>query len=105
MTKSTPSAIVASLGFAETIDVRGRVSIADLFAKSKSRTGVYLLEFANQTFYIGQAVEVCRRFAQHYANVGDIIGFTFLPIGAGILDETERDLIRSAEVAGLPLTN
>lgn len=105
ITKLTRSAIIASLGFPETVDVRGRLSLADLFAKSKSRTGIYLLEFANQTFYIGQAVEVCRRFAQHCANVGEIVGFTFLPIRAAALDETERGLIRSAEAAGLPLTN
>lgn len=104
MAKGSDS-IISALGFSLPVDVRGRLSIADLFAKSKTRTGIYLLEFANNTFYIGQAKEVCRRFAQHCASVGDISRFTFLPVKLNILDETERKLIRSAESAGLPLTN
>lgn len=64
-----------------------------------------MLAFTNHTFYIGLAKEVCRRFAQHSANVGDISGFTFQPHPLDALDEAERRLIRSAESAGLPITN
>ena len=105
MMNKSHQAIIAALGFAPIIDVRGRLSIADLFGKLKSRTGVYLLAFGNQTYYLGQAGEVCRRFVQHCSNVGGIIGFTFKPGRIAKLDDIERSLIRSAESAGLPITN
>lgn len=97
--------ITRTLGFPQPVDVRGRLSIADLFPRSKRRTGIYLLVFANDTFYIGQAVDVCRRFAQHRASVGDIAAFSFRAVRCPSLDSVERDLIQSAEAAALPLTN
>jgi hypothetical protein len=105
MQQSAHSEIIALLGFGEQIDVRGRLSVADLFSQSKSRSGVYLLRFESGAYYIGQAIEVCRRFAQHRVSVGDIVGFAFMPVRQDTLDSTERALIQNAEMAGLPLTN
>lgn len=99
------SDLIAKLGFKPPTDVRGRLSIADLFPKSRSRTGIYLLQFANGNFYIGQAVDACRRFAQHRIAVGDITGYSFQPASRKSLDAVERDLIHTAERSGLPLTN
>jgi hypothetical protein len=96
---------MAELGFPALTDVRGRLSIADLFPARKSRTGVYLLAFDDLTFYIGQAREVCRRFVQHRNALGRISGFSFLPVAGARLDQTERELIHAAESASLPITN
>jgi hypothetical protein len=97
--------LIASLGFDPPQDVRGRLSVADLFPVSKGRTGVYLLAFDDGTFYVGQATDVCRRFAQHRDSVGGIVGLTFRAVRKSALDETERGLIRAAEATGLPITN
>ena len=57
--------MITELGFPAPTDVRGRRSIADLLPKSRDRRGIYLLEFSDGTFYIGQALNVVRRFGQH----------------------------------------
>ena len=99
--------IIEELGFeaAAGHEVRGRVSIADLFPKSKNRCGIYLLQFSDGTFYIGQAVDAVRRFAQHRKNYDTITQYWFQSITKLQLDAVEQRLIRRAEQAGLLLTN
>lgn len=99
--------IIDSLGFQAEAghDVIGRVSIADRFPASKSRCGIYLLQFSDGTFYIGQAIDAVRRFAQHRKNYDTIVRHWFQPVAKGQLDQVEQRLIRQAEAAGLLLTN
>ena len=97
--------LIARLGFPSLHNVSGRHSIAELIGKSKNRCGIYLLHFDSGTYYIGQAVDVVRRFGQHRKMHLDIIGFSFLPASKATLDEQERLLIQTAEINGLPLTN
>lgn len=99
------SKTIKRLGFAALTDVRGRPSIADLIPPSKRKPGVYLLEFENGSFYLGQAVDPVRRFAQHRMNVGGIVGYSFSACRRQELDEIEQATIRKAEARGLPLTN
>ncbi|MCR5888321.1 GIY-YIG nuclease family protein [Hymenobacter sp. J193] len=100
------SQIIETLGFsAAGTMVTGRVSIADLFPKSRKRCGIYLLQFRDGTFYIGQAVDAVRRFAQHRKNYDTIEGYWFQAVAKQHLDETEQRLIRQGEQAGLLLTN
>ena len=47
----------AELGFTQLAPVSTLRSIAQLFGSSKPRCGIYLLEFPERRFYIGQAVE------------------------------------------------
>ncbi len=101
---SSPERFV-SLGFAAMTPVSTLRSIAQLFGSSKPRCGIYLLEFPEQRFYIGQAVEVVRRFAQHRKNYDEIVGFSFIPTQRGDLDDVERRLIREAEDLGLVMFN
>lgn len=96
---------ITQLGFPPIVDVSGRLSVVDLFAIRKSRTGIYLLAFDDSTFYIGQALDVCRRFIQHRMNVGRIKGFAFIPTLKRNLDQKEKQLIHLAEDLGLPITN
>lgn len=96
---------LAELGFETLAPVSTLRSIAQLFGTSKTRCGIYLLEFPEKRFYIGQAVEVVRRFAQHRKNHSEIVGFSFIPTRQTLLDEVERDLIRKAEILGLVIVN
>ncbi len=98
---------INALGFLfdQHLDVKGRISVSDLFPKSKSRCGIYLLNFSDDTFYIGQAIDAVRRFSQHRKNYDNIIKLWFQPIRKDKLDETEQRLIQEAELSGLLLTN
>lgn len=98
---------INALGFLfdQHLDVKGRISVSDLFLKSKSRCGIYLLNFSDDTFYIGQAIDTVRRFSQHRKNYSNIIKLWFQPIRKDKLDETEQRLIQEAELSGILLTN
>jgi hypothetical protein len=52
------------MGFSPWKYVQGRTSIADSF-KPRRRCGIYVLRFSNEEFYVGQAVDVTIRYAQH----------------------------------------
>ena len=99
------TATFSKLGFSDLIIVSGRLSIADLFPKSRKRCGIYLLGLSDNLFYIGQAVDVVRRFAQHLKNYDDLCLFSFQPIPEQSLNTTERGLIQEAEQLGVPLVN
>jgi predicted GIY-YIG superfamily endonuclease len=81
-------------------------SIAHLLPLKKKghRCGIYLLAFSDDTHYIGQAVEVVRRFAQHRQQHA-ITGFSFIRTKEELLDEVEVEKIKRAEALGLRLTN
>lgn len=99
--------IISQLGFQfdNALNVQGRLSIADLFPKSKNRCGIYLLNFSDDTYYIGQAIDAVKRFAQHRKNYDNIERFWFQPIKKENLNEVEQQLIHEAEMQGLLLTN
>ncbi len=99
--------IINQLGFhfPSGFDVQGRLSISDLFPKSKNRCGIYLLNFSDNTFYIGQATDNVKRFSQHRKNYDNIVNYWFQEVKEQNLNETERKIIQKAEVCGLLLTN
>jgi len=99
--------IINQLGFQfdSAFNVQGRLSIADLFPKSKKRCGIYLLNFSDDTYYIGQAIDAVKRFAQHRKNYDNIERFWFQSIKKENLNEVEQRLIHEAEMQGLLLTN
>jgi hypothetical protein len=85
--------------------VQGRLSISDLFPKSKSRCGIYLLKFSDDTFYIGQAIDAVKRFSQHRKNYDNIERLWFQSVKKEKLNKIEQRLIQQAEMQGLLLTN
>lgn len=93
------------LGFPALTHVATLRTIAHLFSGRRSRCGIYLLEFPDQRYYIGQAVDVVRRFAQHRRNYEEIVGFSFMETPRAQLDDKERELIHHAERLGLILFN
>lgn len=97
--------MLEALGFSRWRHVKGRASVADLF-KPQERCGIYVLRFANGESYVGQAVDVTRRYAQHRKTYeGDIEEIAFKPVERGKLDEEERSLIWRLEEKGWPLRN
>lgn len=99
--------IINQLGFQfdSVFNVKGRLSISDFFPKSKVRCGIYLLNFSDGTFYIGQAIDTVRRFAQHRKNYNNIERLWFQSVKKDKLNEVEQKLIHEAEMQGLLLTN
>ncbi len=97
--------LCSKLGFPEISPVATLRSIAHLFGTSKSRCGIYLLEFSQQRFYVGQAVDAVRRFGQHRKNYDEIVGYSFIPVKRQQLNDVERELIRMAERLGLVILN
>lgn len=86
-------------------DVRGRLSVAHLFPAVKGRCGVYRLRFAGGEEYVGQAVDVVRRFADHRRRWSDIVSVGFHRCGPLELDDVERSFIRFRADGGARLRN
>lgn len=97
--------IISTLGFPRLEDVEGRNSIAEQFPASKKRCGIYLLAFRGGLFYIGQSVDIVKRFGQHRLVHDDIVGISFQAVRRADLDDREQRLISFAESSRLPLTN
>src|SRR5215208_6026636 len=92
------------MGFSRWKYVQGRASIADFF-KPGRRCGIYVLRFANEEFYAGQAVDVTGRYAQHRKTHADIEQMAFKQVPRAKLNEEERALIWRLEQQGWPLRN
>jgi hypothetical protein len=95
----------SAMGFPALETITSLQSVAHLFGSTKKRCGIYFLAFQSGLFYVGQAVDVVRRFSQHRRNHDDIVGFSFIPVPKPDLDNTERTLIFKAETLGLKITN
>lgn len=95
---------LADLDFPKAEQVQGRASIADLF-RAGQRCGIYVLHCTNQQYYIGQAVDVTRRYVQHLINHPDIERISFKQVIQTRLTEEERRIIHSLETDGFILRN
>jgi len=96
--------MLPAMGFSEASYVTGRASIADLFKPDK-RCGVYVLYFTDGHFYVGQALDVTRRYVQHRKTHTDIEKIAFKRVSRSKLDEEERNLIWRLEQNDWPLRN
>ena len=59
--KDKVQSILSKYDYPEFQWVSSRPSIADLFKPDK-RCGIYILKFSNEFYYVGQAVDVTRRY-------------------------------------------
>ncbi len=91
-------------GFAQVESAKGRSSVADLY-KPGRRCGVYVLLFSDGQSYIGQSVDVVRRYTQHIRVHRDVEAIGFRELLPAELDAVEQDLIRLAERSGHKLRN
>lgn len=81
------------------------MSIAHLLARSRGRTGIYILGFADGQRYVGQALDVVGRFAAHRRRWHDIATVAFCTVPRPRLDEVERDVIDEHRRRGETLRN
>jgi len=98
-------AVLAKLGYPALVVVEGRLSIADLYPSKAKRCGIYVLEHADGMHYIGQAIDVVRRYAQHRKLIRDIVRFSFFRTSRRALNDEETRCIQGAESRGLRLRN
>lgn len=101
---SDPDDRIWELGFPRWSDVGGRLSVADLFPP-KRRCGVYVLGFDNGDRYVGQSIDVTKRFAQHRLNHHDITHLTFRVVPKADLSRVERECIHALEARKTRLRN
>ncbi len=78
--------------------------MADLY-KPGRRCGIYVLLFADGDAYVGQSVDVVRRYAQHLRVHHDIEAISFKEVPPAELDATEQELIALTERSGHRLRN
>ncbi len=100
----TSKSLVQDSYFNVTHYVENRASIADLFKPGK-RCGIYILYFTTGEYYIGQAVDVTRRYIQHSKNHADIQQISFRQVNPLLLNEVERETIGAFERQGYQLRN
>ena len=102
---STTSKTLVAIGFSKPVSIAGLRSVAHLFASGEGRSGIYALVLSDDRVYIGKALDVVRRFAQHRAVHEAIEAIAFKAVKRDDIDLHERTLIAEAEAAGLHLTN
>ncbi len=94
---------LANAGFNLPVYVEGCGSISD-FYDSKA-TGIYVLHLAHEKCYVGQSVDVRKRFSQHKVNFDDIKGLSFRPTPENQLSGIEKQTVSLLESIGVTLTN
>lgn len=67
--------------------------------------GIYLLEFADGSEYVGQSLHPNTRFATHQRRFDDIAAVRFTPTARGDLDRVEQQLITVRRAADVQLRN
>ena len=92
-----------AMEFAPPQSTEGRLSVADLFPKSKRR-GLYVLHAGDQ-HYLGRTENVVRRYHKHLANHPDVAAISFRYIPKGDLHSVEQQSIRRLEALGVKLRN
>lgn len=90
--------------------VHGLTTVSAIFDGENTR-GVYILEFLNDEFYVGQAKDVRKRFAQHCTDTGhhaawrDIMWLSFAPVAGPELTLREVETIHGLLQEGKQLRN
>jgi hypothetical protein len=89
---------------ADFVLVRSRPTVADLF-KPGRRCGIYVLRFADGQYYVGQAIDVTRRYVQHANAFGDIEEMSFRCFPQGDLNRVEQEMVQALEEQQVHLRN
>jgi hypothetical protein len=96
--------ILKEYNFPEFVWVYCRPTVADLYKPGK-RCGIYVLRFRDNYFYIGQALDIIRRYIQHTKNHNDIQEISFKTYPQKDLNNLEQQLIKSFESKSIKLRN
>jgi len=97
-------ALLSSRDFPPAYYVEGREAIANLFSGGK-RCGIYVLHFADGRYYVGQSIDVTRRYVQHRGNHPDIVRLSFKLVGQPELTKVELETMHFLKGQGLSLRN
>jgi hypothetical protein len=92
------------LGFDKYFHVKGMSSIAGQFIQN-NRCGIYILHFENGEYYVGLAIDVVNRYAQHRQNHKDIEYLSFKEVPKTKLAVIEKETIYTLENLKKPLRN
>ncbi|HXI00736.1 MAG TPA: GIY-YIG nuclease family protein [Sphingobacteriaceae bacterium] len=92
------------LGFDKYLYAKDRLSLADCFTKN-NRRGIYILHFQNGEYYVGLAIDVVNRHAQHRLNHFDIEYISFKEVITDNLTEVEKQTVYTLENLQKPLRN
>jgi predicted GIY-YIG superfamily endonuclease len=84
------------LGFDKYLYAKDRPSLADCFTKD-NRCGIYILHFQNGEYYVGLAIDVVNRHAQHRLNHVDIEYISFKAVDKTKLAEVEKVTVYKLE--------
>lgn len=84
------------LGFDKFFYAKGMRSIAGQFTKN-NRCGIYVLHFENGEYYVGLAVDVVNRYAQHRLVHLDIEHVSFKEVPKSKLSDEEKATIHTLE--------
>jgi len=98
------SAEFLELGFEKNLYAVNRPSLADSFTE-KNRCGIYILHFQNGEYYVGQAIDVVKRHAQHRKTHSDIEELSFLEVAKSKLAQVEKQTVSALESRKKPLRN
>ena len=95
--------IVKENGFPRPRLVYNKGSISKIWRAS--RRGIYVLGFSNGDCYVGQSLDVTKRFTQHRKTWDDIEKICFKRVAKKNLNQTEENLIKLFEREGYILRN
>ena len=90
--------------FEDTWQMNRGESLSTRIQDAEPVSGIYMLHFADGERYIGQAVDVVRRYATHCRTYDDIVAVSFRRVPVPDLDEAEKASIAAFEHT-VPLRN
>lgn len=77
----------------------------NILTKEENRSGVYILEFSNNEYYIGQTKNIKTRIKQHYKKYEDILNTYFIFIEQELLLDKENEVISLFEMNRFRIRN
>lgn len=70
------------------------MSLSAVIPADMSKCGIYVLEFDDGQFYVGQTVNLLSRYSCHVRHQpGTIVALRFAPVPEALLDRAERDVV------------
>lgn len=97
---------LSRLGFQPKLVAQDPSAISRHFLEH-ARKGLYVLHLSDQTFYVGQTIDIIQRYTAHRTTYNDIEYISFKPIEKPIAEllKEERQAIYTLEAKGVRLLN
>ncbi|MFC1959760.1 hypothetical protein ACFLYO_03515 [Chloroflexota bacterium] len=95
--------VLAQFDFSTIYDVAGLSSIAQIVTPEQRQAAVYVLHFADGTYYAGKTQHIVNRFTQHVACQGNIERISIKWMPRTRLADYERLVTQTIKEVGLPV--